>query len=63
MLGYKMKVARLEDVLQDKVWAYMDKTRRKSKRQKDLADIFRIIERYPQLEETLPQNIREELDK
>jgi hypothetical protein len=63
MLGYRMKVARLEDVLQGKVWAYMDKTRRKSKRQKDLADIFRIIEKYPQLEETLPQTIREELEK
>ena len=63
VLGYRMKVARLEDVLQGKVWAYMDKTRRKSKRQKDLADIFRIIEKYPQLEETLPQTIREELEK
>jgi len=63
VLGYKMKVARLEDVLQGKVWAYMDKTRRKSKRQKDLADIFRIVEKFPQLEESLPQNLREELDK
>jgi len=63
VLGYKMKVARLEDVLQGKVWAYMDKTRRKSKRQKDLADIFRIIERYPQLEQTLPQSLRDELNK
>ena len=63
VLGYKMKVARLEDVLQGKVWAYMDKTRRKSKRQKDLADIFRIIERYPQLEQTLPQNLRDELNR
>jgi hypothetical protein len=34
-----MKVAALEDVLQDKVWAYLDESRRKSKRQKDLADI------------------------
>jgi hypothetical protein len=63
VLDYEMKVARLEDVLQGKVWAYMDKTRRKSKRQKDLADIFRIIEKYPQLEETLPQSLRGELDK
>ncbi len=63
MLGYRMKVARLEDVLQGKVWAYMDKTRRKSKRQKDLADIFRIIEKYPQLKVSLPQSLREELDK
>jgi len=59
VLGYTMKVARVEDVLAGKVWAYMDKARRKSKRQKDLADIFRIIEKFPQLEATLPQDIRE----
>jgi hypothetical protein len=63
VLGYTMKVARVEDVLQGKVWAYMDKERRKSKRQKDLADIFRIIEKFPQLEASLPQTIQEELDK
>jgi len=62
-LGYKIKVARLEDVLQGKIWAYMDKTRRKSKRQKDLADIFRIVEKHPQLEASLPQNLRDELNK
>jgi len=63
VLGYTMRVARVEDVLQGKVWAYSDKTRRKSKRQKDLADIFRIVEKFPQLETSLPQSIREELNK
>lgn len=63
VLGYKMKVANIEDVLQGKVWAYMDKERRKSKRQKDLADIFRIIEEFPHLKSSLPQNILEELEK
>jgi hypothetical protein len=63
VLGYMMRVARIEDVLQGKVWAYSDKTRRKSKRQKDLADIFRIVEKFPKLESSLPQNIREELEK
>jgi hypothetical protein len=63
VLGYTMRVARVEDVLQGKVWAYMDKTRRKSKRQKDLADIFRIVEKFPQFESTLPPSIREELAK
>lgn len=63
VLGYKMNVARLEDVLQGKVWAYIDKERRKSKRQKDLADIFRIVEKFPQLEVSLPQIIRDELNK
>ena len=63
VLGYKMKVARLEDVLVGKVWAYMDKERRKSKRQKDLADIFRIVEKFPHLASSLPQGIRDELNK
>ena len=63
VLSYKMKVASVTDVLQGKVWAYLDQTRRKSKRQKDLADIFRIIEKFPQLKSLLPKVIQEELDK
>jgi hypothetical protein len=63
VLGYKMKVAKLGDVLQGKIWAYMDKERRKSKRQKDLADILRIIEAYPKCEEALPQSLRDKLDE
>ena len=43
VLGYDMKVATVEDVLQGKIWAYSDEQRRKSKRQKDLADIIRLI--------------------
>jgi hypothetical protein len=62
VLGYKMKVASVEDVLQGKVWAYSDGQRRKSKRQKDLADIFRLIEVYPSLVELLPTSIRERID-
>ncbi len=58
VLGYEMKTASLKDVLQGKIWAYSDKDRRKSKRQKDLADIFRIIESYPELVSGLPENIR-----
>ena len=63
VLGYRMSVANLEDVLQGKVWAYMDQTRRRSKRQKDLADILRIIEAYPQLETKLPESLQEDLDR
>ena len=61
ILGYKMMVAILEDVLQGKVWAYMDHTRRKSKRQKDLADIMRLTESYPYLNTRLPSRLQEEL--
>ena len=62
VLGNEMKVARLRDILQGKIWAYMDKERRKSKRQKDLADISRLIEVYPSLMELLPASIRERIE-
>ena len=58
IMGYEMKVANIEDVLQGKVWAYSDSQRRKSKRQKDLADIFRLVEEYPHLEDLLPDRIK-----
>jgi hypothetical protein len=59
-MGYEMKVAAVEDVLQGKIWAYFDEQRRKSKRQKDLADIFRLIEAYPHLKELLPESLKTE---
>lgn len=58
ILGYQVKVAALQDVLQGKIWAYLDKTRRPSKRQKDLADIFRLVENHPQLKKLLPPAIQ-----
>jgi hypothetical protein len=57
VLGYKMKVASLEDVLQGKMWAYSDETRRKSKRQKDLADIYRLLESHPRLKAKIPMDL------
>ncbi len=61
ILGYKMRVASLENVLQGKVWAFMDESRRRSKRQKDLADISRIIETFPELTTSLPHKVRDQL--
>jgi hypothetical protein len=58
VLGYEMKVASLEDLLNGKVWAYSDEERRKSKRQKDLADIMRLVESYPKLTDSLPEHIK-----
>ena len=58
VLGYKMKVAALEDVLEGKIWAYSDEERRKSKRQKDLADIMRLVETHSLLYELLPEKIK-----
>jgi hypothetical protein len=61
ILGYTMKVAALEDVLLGKSWAYLDEERRRSKRQKDLADIIRLLEAYPELEDKVATAIRTKL--
>ena len=62
VLGYEMFVANLEDVLCGKLWAYSDETRRKSKRQKDLSDIMRLVETHPELKGRLPREIAAEMD-
>lgn len=61
VLGYRMNVASIEDVLQGKIWAYLDEKRRLSKRQKDLADIIRLMEAYPSLEHLIPSIVLEKL--
>lgn len=62
VLGYRMSVAAIQDVLRGKVWAYSDKTRRKSKRAKDLADILRLIETHPELRGAVPSEIVAQFD-
>jgi hypothetical protein len=61
VLGYPLRVAAVEDVLQGKLWAYQDESRRGSKRQKDLADIARLVEARPELADRLPEPVRERL--
>jgi hypothetical protein len=62
VLGYNMFVASLKNILRGKVWAYSDQARRKSKRQKDLADIMRLVETHPELHSELPAEIASQLD-
>jgi len=62
IMGYQMSVASLEDVVTGKVWAYSDEQRRGSKRQKDLADIMRIIESFPELKSQLPESLMERIN-
>lgn len=61
VLGLTMPVAKLDDVLRGKIWAAQDAQRRGSKRQKDLADIARIIEAYPELRAHVPADILSKL--
>jgi hypothetical protein len=61
ILGYKLPVARIENVLQGKIWAALDKTRRLSKRQKDLADILRLVEAKRNLVALVPYSLKRKL--
>ena len=61
VLGYKLPVASIEDVLQGKIWAVQDETRRPSKRQKDLADILRLVEKKKALTYLIPQSLKKRL--
>lgn len=57
VLGLALPVASLTDTLQGKVWAATDPEQRASKRQKDLADIARLLEAYPALRTRVPAEL------
>ena len=57
VLGLTLPVASLEDVLQGKIWAVLDPDQRGSKRQKDLADIARLLEAFPELRPRTPLEV------
>lgn len=57
VLGITLQVASLEDVLRGKIWAVQDVEMRSSKRQKDLADIARILESNPEMRSMVPDDI------
>lgn len=57
VLGVRLPVAAIEDVLQGKVWAAQDPERRASKRRKDLLDIERILESRPDLRSRVPEAV------
>ena len=61
VLGEQLTVAAVEDVLQGKIWAASDPSRRQSKRLKDFADIARILEGFPHLAARVPEEIRQRL--
>lgn len=61
ILGLSLPVARVEDVLRGKIWAASDAERRPSKRQKDLADIARLVEAFPDLRALVPEALQRRL--
>jgi hypothetical protein len=61
VLGQQIPVARLEDIVQGKVWAWQDSERRTTKRKKDELDLMRIADAYPQLRHLIPNDIVSQL--
>ena len=62
VLGHRIPVAALPDIIQGKIWAWEDPRRRLSKRTKDQADLVRIGEQYPDQRPLLPLSLRKQLE-
>lgn len=61
VLDLNLPVASIEDLLQGKIWAAMDPSRRPTKRQKDRLDIARLLEAYPHVQGQIPAALLEQL--
>jgi hypothetical protein len=61
--GILMRVASLEDTMRGKLKAWSEPGRHPSKRQKDLTDIFRLVEAHPHLRQLLPESVLIRLDE
>lgn len=62
VLGQRVPVASLADVVRGKVWAWSDEKRRATKRKKDELDLMRILEAYPETRDTMPQAIQNQVE-
>lgn len=62
VLGVRARVARLEDVAQGKLWAYLDPHRRGMKRKKDELDLLRLAQAHPRLRGLYPRELQQQLD-
>ena len=61
VLGERVPVASLVNVVRGKLWAWNDDARRPTKRKKDELDLMRILEAYPELRGMMPKEISEQV--
>jgi hypothetical protein len=61
VLGQRLPVASLDNVIRGEIWAWKEQTWRASKRKNDELDVLRIAETYPKLREKIPPKIVEQL--
>jgi len=57
VLGERVPVASLDNIVRGKVWAWSDPRLRLSKRKKDELDLIRIAAKYPELRKLTPAEI------
>ena len=57
----KIYVASPEDLILSKIWAFQEPKRRESKRLKDLADIKRLLEVFPDLKHKVPSDVQQRM--
>jgi hypothetical protein len=62
VLGTRVPVATLADIVQGKIWSYSDPDRRLSKRKKDELDLLRLAEAHPEVRVRLPRELKSQLD-
>lgn len=60
--GILMHVASLKDTLAGKLAAYLEPERRRTKKLKDILDIGRLIDAYPELTASLPEDVLHKLN-
>ncbi len=61
VLGEHVPVASLADIVRGKIWAWQDETRRPTKRKKDELDLMRMLEAYPELRGSMPEEISKQV--
>jgi len=61
ILGVHVPVASLTNIVRGKIWAWQDETRRPTKRKKDELDLMRMLEAYPELRGSMPEEISKQV--
>ena len=61
VLGERVPVASLSNIVRGKIWAWSDDKRRPTKRKKDELDLMRILESYPELRGMMPKEISDQV--
>ena len=61
VLGQRVPVAALADVIRGKIWAWTDEKRRATKRKKDELDLMRILEAYPETRDAMPEGVKNQV--